>query len=550
MASDWRQISGRRLRRMAILACGVPYFVLSIPAFSQEAGLRGAVTETGLSESSPLKKKVKKPKAETRTPLPVYRSDIPSNLPQEPGPLAGTSDEALPLPDPGADIIPLDQAEETADEPRGNDVEDTVLPSEVPVPGRTAARTGDEDPDPQRELRAERDNIREPAIDGRPREREEDPYAAPGISAGAFTVRPTLETGIRWTSNSDSSSTGEPALLSETNLRLRAESGWSQHRLNLEANGTWLKSISGAETDDPEAGLAADFQIDVSNDTAITGGAAWNHSIEAASAPATVTGALSRPTLDRFTASLGASHDLGRIGLRARVNAERSVYGEATDSTGVNVSQEDRNNTYAGLTLRAGYEISPALSPFIEGEIGRRVYDNETDSFGLERAATRLAIRTGVEANFSEKLRGDLAVGYLVENIDDPALEDISGLSLAGTMNWSPMRGTNVALTASTTVEGASTATSAGSLLHSLNLAMTKRVRDNLDLSANAGVRLRDYSGPNPNEITFSAGAGFTYWFNRYIGLNSRVAHETVTSSDPTREYQANSVFVGMTFRR
>ena len=79
---------------------------------------------------------------------------------------------------------------------------------------------------------------------------------------------------------------------------------------------------------------------------------------------------------------------------------------------------------------------------------------------------------------------------------------------------------------------------------------MTKRVRENLDLTANAGVRLRDYSGPNPNELTFSAGAGFTYWFNRYIGLNSRVAHETVTSTDPTRESQTNSVFVGMTFRR
>jgi hypothetical protein len=559
MASGWIEMSGGYLRRAAILACGVSCLVLTLPAFSQEAGLRGAVTETGLREATPLKKKVKKPKAKTDLPRPAYRSETPSNLPSEPDPTAQESGEAPPAADPGADLVPLatdpgadlepldkSKAEDRQDRTQPRD--EAVLPSEVPEPDRTGLRAEDEDPEPV--LRAERDNRREAAIDRRSRRREENPYAAPGISAGAFTVRPTLETGIRWTSNSDSSSTGKPAFLSETSLRLRAESDWSQHQLNLEATGSWLKSISGAETDEPKAGLAAEFEIDVSKDTLLSGGLGWNHSIEAASAPSAVTGALSRATLDRLTASLAASHDLGIIGVRARLNAERSSYGDVIDSTGATVSQDDRNNTYAGLTLRASYEMSPALSPFVEGEVGRRIYDNQTDSFGLERAATRLAVRTGVEANFSEKLRGDLAIGYLVENIDDPALEDISGLSLAGTMNWSPMRGTNVALTASTTVEGSSTAASAGSLLHGLDLAMTKRVRENLDLSANAGVRLRDYAGPNPNEITFSAGAGFTYWFNRYVGWNSRLAHETVTSSDPTRESQTNSVFVGMTFRR
>jgi hypothetical protein len=548
MAAGWRQISGTMFRRVAILACGASFLVLSLPAFAQEAGLRGTVNETGLSESNRLKKKVKKPKAQTSTPLPAYRPETASTLPEESDPLAVTPDDASAPADQGADLVPIERTNDTANAAPAVGRDETVLPSEVPVPGRPEARPEDEDPEPA--VRTERDNRREPAIDGRRKRPETDAYAAPGIAAGAFTIRPTVETGIRWTSNSDSSAKGKPAFLSETNLRLRAESNWSRHKLNLEATGSWLKSISGTDTDDPEAGLAADFEIDVSEGTAITGALGWKHSVEAASAPATVVGALSRPTLDLFTGSLGASHDLGLIGLRARLNAERSSYGEATDAAGAVVSQDDRNNTYAGLTLRASYDLSPALSPFVEGEVGRRFYDNATDSFGLERGATRLAIRTGVEANFSEKLRGDLAIGYLVENIDDPALEDISGLSLAGTMNWSPMRGTNVALTASTSVEGASTATSAGSLLHGLNIALTKRVRENLDLTANAGVRLRDYSGPNPNEITYSAGAGFIYWFNRYVGLNSRAAHETVISSDPTRESHTNSVFVGMTFRR
>ena len=155
-----------------------------------------------------------------------------------------------------------------------------------------------------------------------------------------------------------------------------------------------------------------------------------------------------------------------------------------------------------------------------------------------------------VEANLSEKLKGDIALGYLVENIDDSALEDIAGLSLAGNINWSPMRGTNVALTALTTVEGSSSATSSGSLLNGVTLALTRKVRENLDLNANAGISLRNYSGPSPNEITLSAGAGFVYWFNRYVGLNSRIAHQSVLSSDTARQSQSNSVYLGITLRR
>ena len=538
-------------RRAAALLCGAAWLFLTMPAFPQDLGLRGLVDENALADPGPLKKKMRKSGPAANVPLPEYRPENGNGLAEEVigGDSAANSsisveeDAAIAADQTGSDAAPAVAGNTEPDAPQAG----SGLDSDIPVPPATGSVEDDGDLEP---LRAERENPRESAVEGRRRAEEEDPYAAPGIRAGAFIFRPTLETGLRWTSNSDGSANGAAALLSESNLRLRAESDWALHRLGLEATGAWRRSLSGAETNDPEAGLAADFQFDLSDRTAITGGLGWNHSKEAASAPAAVTGALSRPDLNALTGSLGISRDLGKLALRARANIARSAYGDATDSTGAAVSQEDRNNNYAGLTMRAGYHVSPALTPFLEGEIGRRVFDNETDSFGLERAATRLAIRAGAEVDFGDKLRGDIALGYLVENIGDTALPDVRGLSVAGNLNWSPMRGTNLALTASTTVEGSSTASSAGSLLHALNLAATHRVRANLDLSANLGASLRDYSGPAANEVTLSAGAGFTYWFNRHIGLNSRVAHETVLADDPTRESRTNSVFVGMTFRR
>ena len=549
--------------RAALSASAACLLLAAPPAHAQEAGLRRTIDTDPLSNSvlqfaktkaDLKKKKPRRPIAAINVPLPEYRPVSSDGFPDDQTPDDAAPAAANPFDDPvNNSKAPRQKNAPVADDTAQSgglrpDAVDGVLTSEIPVPGTKLDAATDEAPDAL--PRAERDNIRETPIDGRRRKVEDDPYAAPGIQAGAFTIRPTLDTGLRWTSNSDSSANGKPALLSESALRLRAESNWSRHRLGLEANGAWKKSVSGADTNDPEGGLAADFQIDFSERMALTGALGWNHSRESASAPAAVTGALSRPSLDSLTGSIGLSRDIGRLRLSARANATRSAYGDAADATGAAVSQEDRNNSYAGLTLRAGYEISPALRPFIEGEIGRRIYDNATGSFGLKRAATRMAVRAGVEADLGEKLRGDLAIGYLREDIADAALEDIAGLSLAGTLSWSPMRGTNVALSASTSVEGSSTATSSGSLLHGLGLALTHRARSNLDLNANFGASLRDYTGPNPNEITLSAGAGFTYWFNRYMGLSGRAAHETVLSSDAARKSQTNSVFLGLTLRR
>ncbi len=550
-----------------VLVCGALCVLLVLPSLAQEAGLRGTVEAELAKDASPLARKTLKRKknSQASTPMPEYRPVSGNGLPDDVllNPADGLSSEEDTTTSAAASanddpLIP-DPPTAQADPQKAQSSDSLASDSDVPTPDGRPQRLGDEDPDTTagiagnefaRAERAGRENQREPSIEGSAAKAVQDPFTAPGIAVGSFTLRPTLDTGLRWTSNSDSSAGGKPAYLSETTLRLRADSNWSRHRLALEAFGSWQKSVSGEETDDPESGLAAEFQVDVSAQTALTGALSWNYSKEAASAPAAVVGALTQPDLNKLAGSLGLSHQYGPIGLRLNTNLERSSYGDATDSLGVLVSQEDRNNTFAGVTLRAGYDISPAITPFVEAELGRRIFDNESDSFGLARAATRYAGRAGMEMDLGEKLRGNIAAGYLLEDIDDNALEDVAGLSLAGNLTWSPIRGTNVNLNATTTVEGSSSATSSGSLLHALSVAVNHKARDNFDLNANLGASLRDYVSASPNEITLSAGAGFIYWFNRYAGLNGRVAHETVLSSDATRESQTNSVYLGVTLRR
>ncbi|MCM3491802.1 outer membrane beta-barrel protein, partial [Alkalihalophilus marmarensis] len=84
-------------------------------------------------------------------------------------------------------------------------------------------RVGSVDTDASDETgRAQRENLRQSPEQGRSSTQEADPFAPVGIRTGSFILRPSLEQGIRVTTNGDNSASGSSAVLNETTLRLNA----------------------------------------------------------------------------------------------------------------------------------------------------------------------------------------------------------------------------------------------------------------------------------------------------------------------------------------
>ena len=50
--------------------------------------------------------------------------------------------------------------------------------------------------------------------------------------------------------------------------------------------------------------------------------------------------------------------------------------------------------------------------------------------------------------------------------------------------------------------------------------------------------------------MTWTGQLALTWWLNRYLGLTGRARYETVTSSDPGRESDTTSVFLGLRAQR
>jgi hypothetical protein len=404
--------------------------------------------------------------------------------------------------------------------------------------------------DSENELRTEAEQQRVQAVEGLRKKPEDNPYAPVGIRVGTFVVSPSVESGLTWTSNADSSTTGEPALLSETTLRLNAISEWGGDKTTFDAFGNFRKTISGEEIKETRAGLDAALERDLGHEWRLLAALGYEIGPESASSPVIIEGTLEEPIVQTYSGSLGAEKDIGKVQLRLTGNVEREIFGDAELSTGGTVSQADRNSTLAALVLRTGYEISPALTPFVELEYGRRFYDEELDSNGFARSTTRTGARAGVALDLGEKFNGELAAGWIREDPEDDRLEPLSGPSLAAALNWSPVRGTLVGLNATTTVEGTTTPDESGSILHSGLLTASRELRANLTGSVALGAAYRDYTGADGHDVIWSTESSLTYWFNRYAGLTGRLRHEQQTSTLPDRDYTANGVFLGLKLQR
>ncbi len=313
-----------------------------------------------------------------------------------------------------------------------------------------------------------RQNERVGTIDGLPLDSSSDAAELPGFAIGTLTLRPTLDQRIiREAVRFGTSKTSRT--YSQTSLSGTLQSDWSRHQLSIDGTGTWQENISGTGTESPSADINARLDLDLVNDITARLGAGYSYSQESRTDPNAISGASTQSGIHELRASIGLQKNLGLLRGTTGLEVTRRMYGNATLPDGTSISADDRDTLGANLTGRIGYELSPALVPFLEASIGREKYDQRVDPTGAERSSNTYAVRAGAEVDLGEKLSGEFAAGYVFRTLDDNNLADISGLSANGELNWSPARGTDVNFGLATTLESATIAGQSGAIVYELD---------------------------------------------------------------------------------
>lgn len=377
------------------------------------------------------------------------------------------------------------------------------------------------------------------------------PYSEepPGIGIGTFTLRPSLSQGIGYerTKTGDQTDTRS---FSTTTLRGSLISDWSRHQLTIDGSGTYERNFDGGANTEPDVNIEADLRLDLSGETTANLTAGYSLEREDMADPNAVSGADVQSAVQTFSGGARLQRDFGLIRGTFGANIDRETYGDVEFSDGSRLSQKDRNTTTGILTARIGYEISPALIPFIEASGGRVRYDEERDSSGYARSGDLYAGRAGVEVDLGEKLRGELGIGIDRQTFDDERLKAIDAFAADGAVDWSPRRGTNVNLGLRTAIEPSTTPGESGYVSYLASTEITQEVRSTIVARLTGSYEWRDFpTSASSDQNVYIVGTGLAWNFNRYLALSGDVSYELTTQKN-SEDTGVTRAGLGLVLRR
>lgn len=396
-------------------------------------------------------------------------------------------------------------------------------------------------------------------------QRSRPEYDAPGIRAGSFILRPKVDLMAGYSDNvfaidSDTNSQFGDREDSYFIFRpsIRAESNWNRHAFVL---GTYAESRNHADFNDNDilnAGVFADGRLDVRRQLALTAGGSYDLLHE--SRKATNSAFLSdSPVEYRLgTSYLGIEQELGRVRYRGRLNYRNYDFMDARDFlTNTPIDQDFRDRDEYSVLLQGGFAVTRDASVFVRTTFREREYAGLTPG-GLDRDSQGWTVAGGIDFDITRLARGSIAVGYMEEEFDDPALPTIDGVSVDAGIEWFPTETVTARLTASRAVRPSALINSGGYIASDVTAGVDVELARNFILSGTAGYGMSDYEDIDREETRYGASLGATYLINRYLrtALAYTYEQQDVESSGIVvpggfiQDYETNEVLLTLTAER
>ena len=417
------------------------------------------------------------------------------------------------------------------------------LASAFCVPQMAAAQQAQsDDPDP---------NV---TIADRPRE-DYDPL---GIRAGSFFIFPSISLSGTYDSNAFATNNDEDsdvgAILAP---RVDVNSNWSRHALNFSAGAVGAAWADYSENDYLDAFAATTGRLDVTRADIATGTLRFDRLHEDRDDPdesgTTTVGTSDRGNLTRYYRGLldgQYRHNFARFFTVVGAGVQRLFYDDIGDR------EESRRDRWEyGGRARLGYQLSPRIGTFVQGNYSWREYD-ESQAIGGEfekrdNQGWRAAI--GTDIDITNILFGEVSLGYSERNFDSDAYRDTSGFGGNGSLTWNVTPLTSIIATASSEILETTVVseddTADGNLQNAVGLEVQHELLRNVLLNGTVDYTRDDFQGTNRTDNIFGAGAGVSYLLNRNLTLDATYRFTKRDSDDNDAEFDRNIVLVGFTAR-
>jgi hypothetical protein len=379
---------------------------------------------------------------------------------------------------------------------------------------------------------------------------EEDPYAQLGMRTGAFLVLPAVEVTGGYDTSPARTSAGRGSTLLTVSPELIARSDWQRHEVTATLRGSYTTYGQTPELDRPAFDGKMTGRLDVTRDTSLIGEGTFIVGTDNPGSPNVQAGLTRFPIYTTLGGTFGLTQRFNRVEVTAKGTVERTEYQQSEFTDGTTASNHDRDyKRYAG-TLRTSYDLMPGLKPFVEVSADTREHDLQLDRAGVQRDSTGWIAKAGSTFEFSRKLTGEVALGWIQRKYADPSLQELNGFLFDASLIYSMSALTKVKLTAATTAGETTVVGTAGILTRNAGIEVEHAFRRWLVGALKFNYGLDDYVGSSRKDDRYSISGTLTYKLNRMAAIKGEVRQEWLRSSTPGADYMASVFLLGLRLQR
>ena len=382
-----------------------------------------------------------------------------------------------------------------------------------------------------------------------------DPFAPIGFDAGPLRAHAYEETDFGYNSNPNQAPGGSSNLRGSSFLReevgLAGESNWSNHSFVGDMRLGYDDYFRDSSADAPDGDGKFLARIDVTRDIKINIDGNYTISTQYQSSPNLYNNGLStalasRPLVATYGGGLGVSQDFNRTEVTLRGSFERTYWADAHFADGsTQYLSRDSYDDY-GLTLRAAYELTPGVKPFVEGFVDQRIHDTTYGTTGYDRNSDGVSVTAGSTFELTRLLVGTASAGYADRNYQDPRLANLRGPVFDVSLVWTATPLTKVTLRTLTTMDETTVVGASGTINRSAPLEVAHALRRDLTITATAGIQDETYPGNPLVQTYYSAGLKAEYNLTRSIVVKGAYSWQRMTSNQVGSDYTANIMMVGL----